>query len=86
MRFHLELSEEAAISMQDRYPCPIGGLSGWWFDLVAACTHLEGAWRGEGSFTAYTRRLVIDGEHPDRDPVATRLVRELVEATNGVTS
>ena len=59
------------VAMQRRYPGPDGpAWSPWWTDLADACDELKATW-GDGT-------CLIEGEHADREPVATRLISELL--------
>ena len=78
MRFRLEVPRSALEAMQGRYPASFDAMSGWWFDLAAACDDLCAWWEPSGFWEG--QLCVLEGSHEDRHPVACRLVSELLEA------
>ena len=72
MRFRIEIPRHAMIAMQRRYAGD-DGWSTWWTDLGASCRGLQATYH-----RGYTGPCLIEGDHDDREPVATRLIRELL--------
>ena len=73
VRFQIEAPRSALIAMQRRYP-RADGWSTWWMDLDVACRWLRATYE-----QGYDGPCLLEGEHEDRQPVATRLISELLD-------